>query len=132
MRVLSWFFLLLLCVPAFAQEQLSLSHSIVGMEQSSTGTLLHYRLNLRNLGSQNFHTLQLALHDVSLSVTGPTDGLDFHTLSAGQQKHRFLTLHSALASNQLTQTDDLLFRLQAIDEQGQVYSILLRSKAVSP
>jgi len=132
MRVLSWFFLLFLCVPAFAQQQLSLSHSVVGMEASSTGTLLTYRLNLSNLGPQNFHAIQLSLHDVSLSLTGQMEGLDMHTLSAGQQKHRFLTLHSALTSNQLTQSDDLLFRLQAIDEQGQVYSILLRSKDVSP
>lgn len=123
--------LLFLAAPVYAQEPLMLRHTILGMEPSSTGTQLTYRLNLINSGPQNFHKLRLSFHDVSLSLTVPTDSLDFRTLSSGQQKHRSLTLHSALSSNQLETSDDLLFHLQGIDAQGQTYSILIRSREVS-
>lgn len=123
--------LLFLAAPVYAQEPLVLRHTILGMEPSSTGTLLTYRLNLINSGPQNFHQLRLSFHDVSLSLTAPTDSLDFHTLSSGKQKHRSLTLHTALAGSQLETANELLFHLQGIDAQGQTYSLLIRSREVS-
>lgn len=121
---------MILVAPVIAQEPFQLSHTVTAMEQSGTGTLVNYRLMLSGSSAENYHNVHLSLHDVSLSVTDLTGSLNFHTVSSGQKKHRFLSLHSALSGSQLDTSNDLLFHLQATDAQGQVYSILLRSSKV--
>ncbi|MDH5182568.1 MAG: hypothetical protein OEX12_01640 [Gammaproteobacteria bacterium] len=131
MRYLYLLFVLLLNTPLWAQESLQLSHTVVDVEQTSTGARINYRLNLANSGTHDFRDIHLVLHDVSLSLTDVSGSLDIHALSSGHHKYRFLNVESALSGAQQLQSEDLLFHLQAVDEQGQLYSTLIRSKGVS-
>lgn len=124
--------LLSLAAPLLAQEPFLLRHSVVEMEPSSSGTVVTYRLVLENQDAQhNYQDVRLALQDVSLSLTAQSEIIQFHTLSTGLQKHRFASLNSALSGEQLDMTS-LLFHLEAVDELGRPYTLLLRSEEGQP
>ena len=110
-----------------AQEPFTLNHSVASMEMTASGSRISYSLTLHNRSHSHFHHVRITLHDISLSLTEQVESIDFSSLAPELSKKRTASFDSALTAEQLDADADLLFHLQARDEQGKLHSFLLRS-----
>jgi hypothetical protein len=124
--------ILLLATPVWAQDGPVLEHQLLDVKSTAGSTQLSYRLTLNNPTAHQYHDIRLQLEDVTLSLSSEADVLEFHTLAAGGSKYRFLRLSSNLTPAELQQNKLLLFHLQAVDENGETVTHLLRSERVQP
>jgi len=124
--------ILLFSLPVWAQGDLGLQHELLGVESTGAGSLLSYRITLENPGSHQYRDIELQLENVALSLSAEPATLKFHTLAAGTSKSRLLSFASSLPAAQMQQPELLLFHLQAVDENGNPVSHLLRSSGSQP